>query len=73
MLQQMSRSTQIIGGSNTQTNATQSNNRYKGIIKFGESQLNSKLDKAKSKPDLFEEFRNRIGQGESVQDIILSK
>ena len=54
-----------------------SNHRYQILnspqgIKFGESQLNVKLEKAKSKADLFGEIRNKIGQGETVQEFIMN-
>jgi hypothetical protein len=43
------------------------------MILVGTSQLNSKLDKAKSKTDLFLDFRGKLSQGETIEEFILNQ
>lgn len=65
-------------GNRSQGTLPNHNNRYSGggsggstgLVVAGSSQLNNRLGKAKSKADLFSEFRARLGKGETAQDFI---
>ena len=42
----------------------------RGLVRSGSSQLNNKLGKMKSTADLFSAIRDKINDGESVQDFL---
>jgi len=42
----------------------------KGLVKSGSSQLNNKLGKMKSTADLFGGIREKMKEGETIQDFL---
>ena len=42
-----------------------------GMIRCGSSQLNQKLEKMKSTPDLLGDFRNAVPSGENLRDYFM--
>jgi len=80
IMQHQLQETLVSRSNNEESKRPPANHRYEqndgssgGLILVGSSLLNNKLDKAKSKTDLFLDFRGKLHQGETMEDYIMNQ